>query len=323
VRNSARGDAGTRHTGRDRVPAIDVDRLTKRYGTRAVVNELTFTVPQGGVTGFVGPNGAGKSTTMRILLGLIRPSAGEARVLGQPVTRPQAYLAAVGALVEAPAAYRSLSGRRNLELVATLKRAERGAVAAALSQVGLSGRADAQVKTYSLGMRARLGIAMALVGGPRLLVLDEPVNGLDPAGLHEVRDLLGQLGHDGVTVFVSSHLLGEIEKVCDRLVIVRHGRAVFAGPTADLLTAAAGRLVVRAERAADYAAIERICADAGYPGVLRDGRFEIDSPASWASTLSRACASAGIVLTEVTPVRQQLEDVFLEITREDASVAGI
>jgi ABC-2 type transport system ATP-binding protein len=314
---------GTRPGQDDRVPAIDVDRLTKRYGDRAVVNELSFTVPAGGVTGFVGPNGAGKSTTMRMLLGLVRPTAGTARVLGQPVNRPQAYLSAVGALVEAPAAYPTLSGRQNLEMIAILKGADPGTAAAALQQAGLADRADNPVKTYSLGMRGRLSIAMALIGRPRLLILDEPVNGLDPAGLQEVRDLLGQLGDDGMTVFVSSHLLSEIERICHRLVILREGRAVFTGGTADLLRSRATRLLVKAEAEADYLAITQMCAEAGYPSTVRDGRLEIDCPDDWAGQLSRLCMSAGIVLIEVTPVRPQLEDVFLAITREKPDVAGV
>jgi ABC-2 type transport system ATP-binding protein len=315
--------AGTQPSQDGRVPAIEVDRLTKRYGGRVVVNELSFTVPAGGVTGFVGPNGAGKSTTMRMLLGLVRPTAGQALVLGQPASRPGAYLGSVGALVEAPAAYPALSGRHNLEVIAALKGAGSDDVAVALRRVGLAARADDRVKAYSLGMRGRLGIAMALIGRPRLLILDEPVNGLDPAGLHEVRDLLGQLGDDGMTVFVSSHLLSEVEKICDRLVIVREGRAVFTGTTADLLRAGATRLLVTAEAAADYPAISRMCSEAGYPSRARDGRLEIDCPDDWAAQLSRGCMSAGIVLTEVTRIRPQLEDVFLEITREEADVAGV
>lgn len=319
---SSRG-TGTRPGLDGRVPAIEVDRLIKRYGGRLAVNELSFTVPAGGVTGFVGPNGAGKSTTMRMLLGLVRPTGGQARVLGHPISRPGAFLGSVGALVEAPTAYPALSGRHNLELVAALKGVGRDDVATALARVGLAARADDRVKGYSLGMRGRLGIAMALIGRPRLLILDEPVNGLDPAGLHEVRNLIGQLGDDGMTVFVSSHLLSEVEKICDRLVIVREGQAVFTGTTADLLRAGAARLRVTAEAAADYPAISRMCSEAGYPSRIRDGRMEIDCPGDWARQLSRLCMSAGIVLTEVTPLRPHLEEVFLEITREEVDVEGV
>src|SRR5207245_1194789 len=203
-----------------------VDGLSKRFGRRIAVDDATFDVPQGAVAGFVGPNGAGKTTTLRILLGLVHPTSGQAHVLGHPVDDPASYLGRVGALAERPAFYAGLTGRRNLEVLATLSRVDRSRVDATLEQVRLQDRADDPFRSYSLGMKQRLGIAAALLRDPELLILDEPTNGLDPAGMAEMRKLIKDIGQGDRTVLLSSHLLGEVEQICDRIGVISNGHLV-------------------------------------------------------------------------------------------------
>jgi ABC-2 type transport system ATP-binding protein len=217
-------------------PAIQAVGLTKSYRGRPAVDRLSFSVPRGRVTAFVGPNGSGKTTTIRMLLGLVRPDAGTATVLGASLSQPRAYLPRVGALVESPAFEPELSGRRNLKVLATLARTPVHRVEAALAAVG-----NKPYRAYSLGMRQRLGIAAALLGDPELLLLDEPTNGLDPGGMQEVRHLLRRLADAGRTVFVSSHLLAEVEQLCDHVVVLREGRLVHQGDVRGL-TAGGRRL---------------------------------------------------------------------------------
>ena len=207
--------------------AISVTDLTKRYGERNAVDHISFDVPRGTICGFVGPNGAGKTTTIRMLLGLVKPTTGAGTVLGEPLTHPERFLGKVGALIEGPAFYPALSGRENLKVLATLGNFPHDRVDQLLDQVGLLDRATSKFKTYSLGMKQRLGIAAALLPSPELLILDEPTNGLDPAGIQEVRELLGHLAGYGLTVLVSSHLLSEIEAIADDLVMLRHGKVLF------------------------------------------------------------------------------------------------
>jgi ABC-2 type transport system ATP-binding protein len=207
--------------------AVTASGLTKRYGGRVAVDRVDFELPAGVVSGFVGPNGAGKTTTIRMLLGLIRPSEGAAKVLGQAISDPTKYLPRVGALIEAPAFYPTLSGRRNLEVLTRLARLNRSRIAEVLELVGLSDRGNDLVRSYSLGMKQRLGVAAALLREPELVILDEPANGLDPAGIREIRLLLRGLADRGITVFVSSHLLAEIQTICDHLVMIDRGRIVF------------------------------------------------------------------------------------------------
>jgi len=203
--------------------AIRTRNLTKTYGTRNAVDGVSMEIPAGVVAGFVGPNGAGKTTTIRMLLALIRPTAGSVEVLGTPATRPADYLPRVGALIEGPAFYPGLSARRNLGGFSSAR------VGPLLAQVGLEGREGDAVKTYSLGMKQRLGIAAALLPNPALLILDEPTNGLDPAGILEIRHLIGQLKEQGVTILISSHLLAEVEQIADWIVLVNKGRVVYQG----------------------------------------------------------------------------------------------
>ena len=219
----------------DMTNAIRTRGLTKRYGARTVVDSLDLDVPTGVVAGFIGPNGAGKTTTLRMLLGLARPDAGSGTVNGLPLTQPAAYLPRVGALIESPAFYPGLSGERNLAVQATLGGLDPSGIPALLDRVGLTKDGRGAYQSYSLGMKQRLGIAAALLGDPALVVLDEPTNGLDPAGIREMRGIVRSINADGRTVLVSSHLLAEVEQVCDWLIVIGDGRRLFQGPTSDLL----------------------------------------------------------------------------------------
>ena len=230
---------------------VQTTSLTKAYRGRTVVDGLDLALPAGVVAGFVGPNGAGKSTTLRMLLGLVHPTSGTGSVLGHPLDRPQDYLDRVGALIEAPAFYPGLSGRANLRVLATLAGTPAVRVDAVLERVDLADRADDPYKAYSLGMKQRLGIAAALLTSPQLLVLDEPTNGLDPAGIRDMRGLLRSLVEDGPTVLVSSHLLGEVQQACDWLVMVEAGRLVHSGPTVELLTGSSAVLAAEDPRDLD------------------------------------------------------------------------
>ena len=230
---------------------IEVRALRKEYrrvrgeATLAVAG-LELDVPEGGVFGFLGPNGSGKTTTIRCLLGLISPTAGTTKLLGASSrTELAAVIRRVGSIVETPMMFPGFSGRRNLELLGRLHRIGRRRVDEVLDQVGLGTRAGDRVKTYSLGMKQRLGLAAALLKDPEVLILDEPANGLDPAGLKEVRDLLRRLGDDGRTVFLSSHLLGEVQQICDRVAILSRGRCIASGRVEEPLGSSSGSTTSR------------------------------------------------------------------------------
>jgi ABC-2 type transport system ATP-binding protein len=210
--------------------AIETQGLRKHFGKRIAIDGLTISVPAGTIAGFIGPNGAGKTTTIRLLLGLIRPDVGSATILGQPLTHSLGYLPRVGALIEAPAFYPSLSAQTNLEVLARLGGYPSSRVREVLDLVELSDRAHDRVGSYSLGMKQRLGVAMALLPDPDLLILDEPANGLDPLGIIATRDLLRRLREQGKTILLSSHLLGELEQVADWLVMLHQGKALYNGP---------------------------------------------------------------------------------------------
>src|SRR5947207_11069791 len=235
---------------------IEVEGLRKEYphlrgGRTVAVDGLDLSVPEGGVFGFLGPNGAGKTTTIRCLLGLVHPTKGRCRLLGADVgTSLAGVIERVGSIVETPTLYPRFTGRRNLELLGRLHGIGPKAVGEVIDRVGLADRADHLVKTYSLGMRQRLGVGAALLKDPALLILDEPANGLDPAGIREIRQLLRRLGDEGRTVFVSSHQLGEVQQTCDRVAILSRGRCVAGGPVRDVLAAGgAAGLVVRVDAA--------------------------------------------------------------------------
>ncbi|CAO5170008.1 ABC-2 type transport system ATP-binding protein [Frankia sp. AiPs1] len=327
--SSARSDA-----------AIWTRGLTKSYGTRRAVDHLDLQVPRGALSGFVGPNGAGKSSTLRMLLGLIRPSAGRGYVLGRPIGRPDRYLHRVGAMIEGPTFHPGLSARRSLEQLATLRglggsggsaRARRTRrVEEVLAQVGLAERADDRFHTYSLGMKQRLGIAAALLPRPSLLILDEPTNGLDPAGIREIRTLLGQLAAGGMTVFVSSHLLTEVEQICDHLVMINAGRMLFQGHVTDLLAAEDPRIHLVPEHDEDARRLAGMINGVGLPVEL-DLRLgvpdaagpsthqpvvTVHGPESLAADLNRMAMGAGISLRSLRTHRPNLEETFLRVTGE-------
>jgi len=287
--------------------------LTKRYGSFTAVDGLTIDVPRGGVVGFVGPNGAGKTTTIRMLLGLIRPSAGTGSVLGHSVTRPRDYLGRVGAIIEAPAFYPQLSGRRNLEVLATLGGTGADRIDALLQQVGLKEWAGKPFKSYSLGMKQRLGIAAALLPDPDLLVLDEPTNGLDPSGIREIRGLLRSLGDAGKTVFVSSHLLAEIQRVCDHIIILSKGRLLYQGTVEGLLASQHG-LVVAAQDPRRGAQLVRLATAAGYRCEPLGDSLLVHAPADQAGPFNTRAMQAGIVLRELRVRELDLEDKVIGMT---------
>ena len=283
-----------------------------RRPPQRAVDRLDLSVEEGGVHGFLGPNGSGKTTTIRMLLGLVQPDEGEVRLLGQPV--PEGLpdvIGEVGALVETPLFFPNFSGRLNLELLAQVAGLPRERVDEALERVGLTARAEDRVKAYSLGMKQRLGIAAALMKRPRLLILDEPSNGLDPAGIREVRELIRALGSRGVTVFLSSHLLGEVEQVCDTVDILVRGRRVASGSVKDVLaTKATGQVRVRT---ADLPLAVRTLEAAGM-AVTPHGDHLVVSDVVDPATVSKALAQKRQYVTELVPLTANLESVFLELT---------
>jgi ABC-2 type transport system ATP-binding protein len=295
-------------------PAVVTHGLSKRYGERLAVDGLEMELPRGVVSGFVGPNGAGKTTTIRMLLGLVAPSSGSATVLGQSTRNPAAYLARVGALVESPAFYPTLSGRRNLQVLSRLGRLDEQRIDEVLAQAELTDRAGDLVRSYSLGMRQRLGVAAALLPEPELVILDEPANGLDPAGIREMRTLLRGLSDRGVTVFVSSHQLSEIEAICDHLVMIHQGRAVFQGEVNDLLTAQHSDLVAIPEHAGDLAKLAALCNDQGKPARVDGDTVRVQAPGDWAAELNRQSMAAGITLRGLQSTRASLEEAFFAVT---------
>jgi ABC-2 type transport system ATP-binding protein len=301
---------------------VAVRGLTKRFCDRIAVDHLDLDLPRGVVAGFVGPNGAGKTTTMAMLLGLVRPTAGTATVLGCDISSPAAYLGRVGALIEGPAFYPSLTGVENLRMRATVGGTAVAQVPQLLEQVGLAGRGDDRYRDYSLGMKQRLGIAAALPGDPELLILDEPANGLDPQGVREIRELVGRLADAGRTVLVSSHDLSELEQICGWLLLIDTGRSLYQGPTAGLLDGAAGGLVVRPDPSVGERVRERLRAvlvGAGHEVLATspDGRLTVGfgdrDPLDVAASVNRAAFAAGVVLVELAPRRTTLEERYLAL----------
>ncbi|MCA1841668.1 MAG: ABC transporter ATP-binding protein [Actinobacteria bacterium] len=312
--------------------AIETWGLTKRFGSHTVVDGLSLEVPEGSVFGFLGPNGSGKTTTVRMLLGLAFPDAGRVRVLGRDIRDARSsVLASVGALVEGPAFYPFLTGRENLvrlDAVGPLgPRATRaGRVQTALGRVGLSGAADRRYRTYSLGMRQRLALAAALVRSARLLVLDEPTNGLDPQGTREVRALLRSLAGDGTTVFLSSHLLAEVDQLCSHAAILSEGRLVAQGSMAELRSAHLP--VLRVETPDATAAVDCLhrlagigvvrADDGGGPGAAGVVRAELTGAAT--EDVAAALVGAGVRLRALVAERPSLEELFVSLTGEGFDV---
>ena len=294
--------------------AISVTDLSKKYGEQVAVSHATFEVPLGTICGFVGPNGSGKTTTMRMLLGLITPTGGTGEILGESIKHPEKYLPRVGAMIEGPAFYPALSGKENLNVLASLGGFSTDRVQGLLEQVGLGDRGKSKFKTYSLGMKQRLGIAAALLPDPKLLMLDEPTNGLDPEGIQEVRALLRSLANNGTSVFVSSHLLSELELISDYLVMLRKGEVVFTGKMTDLMMAQQPIIIAKSLNESDLEVLQGIAEKAGHHATVRDGALHVQGPANWAIELNRAAFDAGITLSQLTPQLPNLEETFFEMT---------
>jgi ABC-2 type transport system ATP-binding protein len=306
------------HANRDHDgPAVQTEGLTKRFGERTAVDGVSLTVPRGTAYGFLGHNGAGKTTLIRMLLGLTQASAGHASVLGLPVPERRAQaLARVGAIVEEPSFYPHLTGLENLKIAAAVRGPEtRARIDEVLHRVGLDKRGGDRVGTYSLGMRQRLGVARCLLSDPELLILDEPMNGLDPGGMLDVRRMIREMvEEEGRTVFVSSHLLDEIEKTCDVAAIIDGGRVIAQGSIDELVGAEAGELVVECDDAVRAAGLL-----AGDPAVrelrIEHGalRMRLLAPDT-AGEINARLVGAGVVVSRLEPVRHSLEERFLEMT---------
>jgi ABC-2 type transport system ATP-binding protein len=294
--------------------ALDVADLSKKYGDRMALSHANFEVPMGSICGFVGPNGSGKTTTIRMLLGLITPSTGSGHVLGESITKPEKYLPKVGAMIEGPAFYPALTGKQNLAVLAKLGGFSTDQIQKLLEIVDLGDRGDSKFKTYSLGMKQRLGIAAALLPNPKLLILDEPTNGLDPAGIQEVRTLLRKLADNGTTIFVSSHLLSEIEMISDYLVMLRQGNVIFSGKTSDLLIAQKPLILAKPENQNDLVKLNQIAQEIGLKSKIKDDLVEASADANFAAKLNRAAFAVGITLTSLTSIRPTLEETFFEMT---------
>jgi ABC-2 type transport system ATP-binding protein len=310
---------------------IETTGLRKEFRTRrgrrvVAVDALDLAVPAGGVHGFLGPNGSGKTTTIRMLLGLARASRGDIRLFGEPVpARLPQIMEHVGAVVEEPKFLPAFSGRKNLLLLARAGGVPASAVDAALTQVGLEGRERERYNTYSLGMRQRLAIAATLLRSPRLLILDEPTNGLDPAGIRDIRTMIRSLGESGVTVLLSSHILAEVQQVCHSVSIIGNGRLLAAGPVDNLVGASSVRAYTVA--VADPVAATDVLKRARYR-VKRDGaRLSVESASAAEGNvgeeISRALAREGIFVRELTPVHADLESVFLQLTRDETLPAPL
>jgi ABC-type multidrug transport system ATPase subunit len=297
---------------------LETRALSKRYGERIVaVDRLNMRVRRGEVYGFLGPNGAGKTTTLRMLLGLVRPTSGSADVLGARPGSPEG-LARIGALIETPSFYPFLSGRDNLRVLARYAGVPEARIADALEAVELTARAGDRFRTYSLGMKQRLGIAAALLKEPELLILDEPTNGMDPAGMAEMRSFIRGLGRGGRTVLLSSHLMGEVEQICDRVGVISKGRLVGEGAVDELR----GResLWVRAEPIQQAEGLLRTLR--AVEQVARvDGGLRVAADPAAAPAINRALVEAGIGVAELRPERASLEKVFLELTQEEQEAA--
>ncbi len=302
--------------------AIEVEGLRKTYKRRLrasvfAVDGVDLSVPTGVVYGFLGPNGSGKTTTIRCLLGLVRPDDGGCHVLGGSVPGElPGIIGRVGSIVETPSFFPGLSGRRSLQLLAKATGLSRSVVDEALGRVGLDDRGDDLFKAYSLGMKQRLGLAAVLMKDPELLILDEPANGLDPAGLKEIRDLLRALADEGRTVFLSSHLLGEVQMICDSVAILAQGRCIAQGPVDEVLAMRGGpAFVVRAPKIQEA---KRVLSSAGFRATFRGDRsLRVMASHDRAGKITRELADAGIYLTELRQEEISLEAVFLELTEGD------
>jgi ABC-2 type transport system ATP-binding protein len=296
--------------------AVSTTGLTKRFGRRTVVDDVALAIPPGSVCGFVGPNGAGKTTTIRMLLGLVRPTSGGGTILGGDLAEPASYLHKVGALIESPAFYPQLSGRDNLKALARLGGLPLTTVDPVLERSGLLARAGDKYRSYSLGMKQRLGIASAMLAGPQLLILDEPANGLDPGGIVEMRGLIRSFADDGITVLISSHLISEIEQICDYVVMIRAGRIVHQGNVAALHSAQRPDFLIAPEHDVDRDRLVQLLEQAGCMVTPRPAESSVLVEASpvGAADLNRLAASAGITLRQLGERTHSLERAFFALT---------
>jgi ABC-2 type transport system ATP-binding protein len=300
---------------------IEIEGLRKEYrrlrgGRTIAVDGLDLEVPEGGVFGFLGPNGAGKTTTIRCLLGLVAPSAGTVRLLGSEVPKGlPGVIGKVGAIVETPALFPRFSGKRNLQILARIDGIGKATIEEVLTRVGLADRGDDAVKAYSLGMKQRLGIAAALMKDPQVLVLDEPANGLDPAGIVEVRELVRSLGAEGRTVFISSHILSEIQHTADQVAILAKGRLIKAGTVHEVLVAQRGEGVI--VKTKDLQAGLAALTDAGLEVTATPDALRVAVAPDDAERISRTLAERGLYVTELRPDEVDLETVFLDLTADE------
>jgi ABC-2 type transport system ATP-binding protein len=292
---------------------VETAGLKKAFGSRIAVDGVDLRIPRGSAFGYLGPNGAGKTTLIRMLLGLTKPTAGTIRLLGRPIPQQRAQaLARIGAIVEEPKFHPFLTGRENLRIVAAARERESHArIDGVLDRVGLAHRANDRVKTYSQGMRQRLGVARCLLADPDLLILDEPTNGLDPAGIEEFRGLVRELVGEGRTVVLSSHLLGEVERICDAIAIVDSGRVVVQGPISELTGEADTVLVSTSD---DGRALSLVS------GEVVEGGVRVPLDGTTAAAINRRLVEAGLDVNRLEPERISLERRFLEITSRLDSV---
>lgn len=297
--------------------AISVSNLTKIYGDQVCVSHVSFDVPLGNVCGFVGPNGAGKTTTIRMLLGLIAPSEGGGTVLGEDIRNPSKYLPQVGAMIEGPAFYPMLSGRENLRVFADVGGISKDRVDLLLRMVGLSERGESKFKTYSLGMKQRLGIAAALLPDPQLLILDEPTNGLDPNGIQEIREIINDLAKQGKSVFVSSHILSELEMISEYLVMLRKGKVLFNGRTKELLGKRKSLTTLKPEYHVDLPRLTEIIRSFGYEPEVNNGELRLSVDSGFGSVINRASQEVGLTLSTISSQQPTLEETFFAMTGEE------
>ena len=306
-------------------PVIETHALCKSYHGRPVVDHLNLTVPEGCVYGFLGPNGAGKSTTMKMLLGLVHPTGGSVELLGHTLNEANriALLRQTGSLIESPSGYLHLTARENLSIVADLKDVDRKDISRVLEIVHLTKDADRKVGQYSLGMKQRLGIAMALLGSPKLLILDEPTNGLDPAGIQEMRSLIAAMPEStGATVLISSHLLGEMEQMVSQVGILNHGKLLFEGPLAALQRHARGGVLLRVLDAQRAVAVLQAQGIRAVTRPVQPDTLELPPmPDEALAALVGALAGSGAGVVGLTSQTKNLEEIFLSLTKGDGEVA--
>jgi ABC-2 type transport system ATP-binding protein len=303
-------DSNHRHA-----PALVTHGLTKRYGSRLAVNALSLEVPSGVVAGFIGPNGAGKTTTMAMLLGLVAPSAGGGMVLGSSLDDPASYLGRVGALIETPAFWPGLTAVQNLRVLATLAGHDASQIPELLDQVRLGNRRDDRFGEFSLGMKQRLGIAAALLGDPELLVLDEPTNGLDPAGINEIRQFILELADGDRTILVSSHLLSELEHIADWLLVINDGSLLYQGPADSFLRRVPTVIALVPERHDDLSRLAAILRAEGHDPKSETSELTVPvdeaEARAIAAALNKAANRRGIVLAELHTRKPSLESQYL------------